>query len=54
MTVFATVRLGLVTMRVRIGDSERVNWRRSESESMTVRSGFSLLAIWKYREQSFL
>ena len=54
VTVFVTVRLGLVTVRVRIGDSERVNRRRSESESMTVRSGFSFLAIWKYREQSFL
>ena len=51
---FATVRLGLVTVRVRIGNSERVNRQRSESESVTVRSCFSLFAIWKYREQSFL
>ena len=49
-----TVRLGLVTVRVRIGNSERVNRQWSESESVTVRSGFSLFAIWKYREQSFL
>ena len=51
---FVTVRLGLASVRVRICNGERVNQRRSESELTTVRSGFSLFAIWKYREQCFL
>ena len=45
---------GVCDGEARFGDGESENRWRWESELVTVRNGFNLFTIWKYREKSFL